>query len=220
MAQNSLLRSLIRTMIIAAIAKIASLIKVSCAIGSSYLFFSFRNSIVPLVGAFAGAVGAGLYFVGSAAISFFVKDAAPLSFLAYSGIPTLFSSLYWTVHARSIKAVIPALCMVLFLIHPIGIQAWPYALFWLIPFALAFKKEQSIFMTALASTFIAHAVGSVLWLYTTSMEPSYWYALIPIVPLERMLFAAGTTVCYRAFSFALNYNWREAYKRMGQASTQ
>jgi len=51
---------------------------------------------------------------------------------------------------------------------------------------------QSFFLVALSSSFIAHAVGSVIWLYSLSMPAEKWIALIPIVAVERFIFAAGS----------------------------
>ena len=52
----------------------------------------------------------------------------------------------------------------------------------------------------LGSTFTAHAVGSVIWLYAGLVpNPETWLALIPVVVLERILFASGMFVGYTIF---------------------
>ncbi len=205
MDRNKIVQSILRISLVALAAKLLFSVKVSFAIGSAWLLFSLRNSIVPLSGAFGGTVGASAFFMCNALALFLFKGAIPLSYLAYSGIPTFFSSLYWALDSRFMRAGIPAICMMLFWAHPIGMQAFPYAFFWVIPFLYAFRKNKNLqnlnlFGICLASTFTAHAVGSVLWLYTTSMPASYWYSLMPIVPLERTLFALGMFMAYKLFS--------------------
>jgi hypothetical protein len=71
---------------------------------------------------------------------------------------------------------------------------------------LYFVPQKNIFFTSLGSTFTAHAVGSVIWLYTIPMTAGMWLALIPIVALERLCFATGmvtvvgvVTAAQRAF---------------------
>src|SRR2546430_1999084 len=63
-----------------------------------------------------------------------------------------------------------------------------------------FQQCPLVFLQALGSAFIAHAVGSVIWLYTVGMTPAAWLGLIPVVFVERMLCAAGMTVAYYGIS--------------------
>ncbi len=59
---------------------------------------------------------------------------------------------------------------------------------------------------ALASTFIAHAVGSVIWLYTVPMVASAWLALIPIVACERLLYTAGIVMGDAVINYCVSVN--------------
>ena len=177
--------------------KAVSFMKTSFVVGSFWTSFSLSNGIGPLAGAFGGFLGSALFFLGNIIVALLLKKSITLSFLAFSGIPTFFASLYWASSSVIVRALVPFSCMVLFLLHPIGLQAAPYALFWLVPLALAFQRNQSLFAVALGSTFVSHAVGSVIWLYTTQMDASYWYALLPVVPVERLLYAVGMTIGYR-----------------------
>jgi len=90
--------------------------------------------------------------------------------------------------------------MGLFLIHPIGAAASAYTLFWLIPIAFYYISHKNIFFESLGSTYTAHAVGSVIWLYTVDMTPTAWLALIPLVFIERTLFAIGMTAAHGMIS--------------------
>jgi hypothetical protein len=184
----------------AAFFKISGLLKVSFLLGSQTVWFSGVNAVLPLSGAFGGALGAGLVFLVRQLIHLFFFKTVSLSFLALC-IPGYFASLYWTTQHALIRLVLPLACMGLFVAHPVGGQAFFYSLYWLIPVALYFVPKKSLFLTALGSTFIAHAVGSVIWCYTVPMTVSMWAALMPIVALERVLFALGMVVAYRIISF-------------------
>ncbi len=177
--------------------KAASFMKTSFVAGSFWTSFSLSNGIGPLAGAFGGFLGSIVFFFGNIVVALLLKKSITLSFLAFSGIPTFFASLYWASSSVIVRGLIPLLCMLLFLLHPIGLQAAPYALFWFIPLAIALQRNQSLFATALGSTFVSHAVGSVIWLYTAQMDASYWYALLPVVPVERVVYAAGMAIGYR-----------------------
>lgn len=113
------------------------------------------------------------------------------SLLAYH-IPSIIAAAYWHRKSDYLEYIVPVVCAVLFLAHPVGAQAWGYTLFWLVPiFASLFMP--SVAGRALTASFLAHAVGSVLWLYTlqTTWTPDYWWSLMLVVPFERCAIAAG-----------------------------
>lgn len=197
--------SIIRSVAIITASKLLSFITMSFAIGTFWTVFSFRTMLTPLVGAFGGIVGIGVFCASNLFYALVFKKAMTISFLAYSGIPTVAASLYWATESRVVRIFIPAVCMLLFVSHSQGMYAFPYALYWLIPIAIARYNNSSVFLTALASTFTAHAVGSVLWLYGTGMQASCWYGLLPLVPVERVILAAGMTVSYMIVSRFLLY---------------
>lgn len=182
--------------------KVSSVFKVSFIIGSSMAFFSAFNIIAPLSGAFGGLTNsiliAGLGIMGS-----LLSGKALLSHLVISyHLPTFFASAYWYSGAL-IRLFLPIICMFLFIIHPVGMAAWVYSLYWLIPIAIYYSKKNSLFFNALGSTFIAHAVGSVIWLYTMPMSPIQWITLIPIVALERFAFALGMVLVHNAITYMM-----------------
>ncbi len=195
------LTPLARAFIIVCVSKLFSLVPFTYVLGTFKTIFSLSNITGPLVGAFGGVWGAFSFFTGNLVWALFFKKSILFSSFAFSGIATVCASLYWACASRFVRIGIPALCMLLFVVHPIGMHAWPYAFFWLIPCTIAFQKKQHIFFTALGSTFTAHAVGSVLWLYGTAMAAEHWYALMPLVPGERFLCAAGMTAVYFIFSW-------------------
>jgi hypothetical protein len=157
------------------------------------LLFYLISMFVPLLGRYRGIRWKGL-------LAF---SGLLLGFMSTLGIPSLLSALYlrcrvsrgevWSKYVQALFSVlIPALCMFLFIIHPVAGKAWAYSLYWLIPIFLGvvglFKKT-TLFFEHLAATFIAHAAGSLVWCYLIPVSASKWVALIPIVALERFLFA-------------------------------
>ena len=184
----------------AGIVKLAGLIKVSFLVGSQMIWFSASNSVLPLSGAFGGVMGSGLVFLIRQLLHFIFFKTVSLSFLAFC-VPGLCASLYWATHHYAVRLLLPIACMGLFIIHPVGAQAFLYSLYWLIPVVLYFIPQRSLFLQALGSTFVAHAVGSVIWLYTVPMTAGMWIALIPIVLFERIAFALGMVIAHRMLSF-------------------
>ena len=179
--------------------KLSGLIKVSFLVGSQMIWFSGVNSVLPLAGAFGGVMGAGLIFVLRQLIHLVFFKTLSLSFLALC-IPGFCASLYWATNHSIVRVGLPLACMGLFIAHPVGAQAIVYSLYWLIPVALYLVPQKSLFLQALGSTFIAHAVGSVIWLYTVPMTAGMWMGLMPIVLIERLLFALGMVVAHRLLS--------------------
>ena len=149
--------------------------------------------MLPLVGAFFsglqtfGIVG-GLLLLRGATVTL--------------GIPTMAASLSWFLQTRSkynflsflVHVLVPASCMLFFITQTSG-YAWCYSLYWFIPMIAYFlqpkKNFYALFTKALATTFIAHALGSILFLFFVPMTTQQWLALIPLVAVERFVFAAG-----------------------------
>lgn len=193
-------KALVNGVFFAIIVKVSGLFKISFILGSHFAWFSGVSIIAPLAGAFAGISGSFATFVIRVSLGFFLYGFSSLSFLSL-GVPGLCASLYWASSSKMIRVVLPALCMVLFWLHPVGGQVFVYALYWFIPIILYFVRYKLIFLEALGSTFVAHAVGSVIWLYTVPMSPANWISLMPIVVIERMFFASGMAIVYTVLSW-------------------
>ena len=176
----------------------SALFKIQYIMGSKLAFFSAINIFGPLSGL------GGLYGSCALLVAYSMRHIVlhGLSFtlgslLTAYHIPTLLASLYWAMPHVLIRMGIPLVSIVLFIVHPIGGQAWYYALYWLIPITLhMLPKRASLFTQALGSTFIAHGAGSVIWLYIMPTTPAFWVALLPLVAVERLLFASGMTLTY------------------------
>lgn len=181
------------------LAHISGLIKISFLFGSQMVWFSASNAVLPLAGAFGGVMGSGLIFLIRQLIHLIFFKTISLRFLAFC-VPGLCASLYWTTNHYIIRLLLPIVCMGLFVVHPVGAQAFVYSLYWLIPVVLFFIPQKPLFLQAFGSTFIAHAVGSVIWLYTVPMAATTWMALMPLVLFERIAFALGMVIAHRMFS--------------------
>jgi len=169
-------------------------LKCFIAQGLHGIYFSGFALFGPLVGFYAGLMPA--FFI--VMLRCFIKIlffGAPVSLLSWH-IPTLCASAYLLFNTWFIRIGIPLLCMFLFCIHLVGGKVWFYSLYWLIPITLYAIKNQSMFFQFLGSTFTAHAVGSVMWLYCLPMHAETFVALMPIVPLERFICASAMTLCF------------------------
>lgn len=116
--------------------------------------------------------------------------------------PMMFAAFYFGSKSRS-RVIVPLLCMALFVIHPIGRQAWYYSLYWLIPVATAIWKDK-LFLRSLGATFTAHAVGATAFLYAFNIPAETYAMLVPITAYERFAFAVGISVSYIAVNTILN----------------
>jgi hypothetical protein len=121
--------------------------------------------------------------------------------------PMVFAAIYFGLNKsrklNKLILIIPIIAILLFIAHPEGGKVWFFSLYWLIPIICFFKKDRLI-LNALGSTFTAHAVGSVAFLYAFNLPAQIWTALIPIVFMERMLFALGIWATYLSLNTVLN----------------
>ncbi len=178
--------------------------------GSQKFSFNILNMIAPLIGSMCNFTQSGLLIMLLFGFKWALKSL-PITY----GIPTLFATFSWSAswstqtHAYKktnflLHVMLPTICMILFAIHPIGKHAFLYACYWFVPMIVyAIKRKyliSNIFLTALSSTFIAHAMGSIIWLYTIPMTAQQWLGLIPIVAVERLTFASGCVIVYKALS--------------------
>jgi hypothetical protein len=199
MKKNNVLSHLTYNFSFASLISLSSLVKFSWLVGSQTAFFSGINIAAPLSGAFGGIFGSLASYLLRTLTYLCLFGTVSIKCLTL-GIPNFFASLYWGTNLWIIRAGIPLLCMFLFWAHPVGFSAGAYAFYWFIPVAVHFLSGKNIFFQALGSTFVAHAVGSVIWLYAMPMTPAVWLALIPVVAVERLLFATGMVIMHYAIN--------------------
>lgn len=165
--------------------------------------FTFFQFIGPIAGGILGPV-AGIATILLVSVSDFILTGEALSLTVVVSFFTMsFAAIYFGTKGR-LSSAIALGCMGLFLIHPIGSQAWFYPLFWLIPIVASYYK-QNIVARSLGTTFTAHAVGSVAYLYAFQIPVETWSFLMfsGLVVYERLLFAAGIAISYYAVNTAL-----------------
>jgi hypothetical protein len=191
--------------------ELCSCINISAVFGISRAFGLF-SMVAPVT----GVSGAGLLGLFCALVRRFLwhhSDAVSWVVRA-AHVPTICATAYWSFSHAAIRILIPIVCMILFWLHPIGAQAWPYALYWFIPILVYIPStKNNIFCTALGSTFVAHGVGSVITLYLMSaLTPAQWLALIPVVAVERLICATVMFASYYGFTWLMrNIAYRSSF---------
>ncbi|MBI2552139.1 hypothetical protein HYW17_02465 [Candidatus Uhrbacteria bacterium] len=118
--------------------------------------------------------------------------------------PMLFAAWYFGSKSR-FNWIVPVLAIAAWLAHPIGRTVWYYAMFWLIPIVMYFARDRFLLARALGATFSAHAVGGALWIWVFALPKAVWVGLIPVVAMERALFALGIAVTYVVLNNALAF---------------
>ena len=156
------------------------------------LFDFFAPTIGMFLASFWGAISVVIIKFANALIS--GQNIDTITIIRF--FPLALAALYFGVQKyKKLVAIIPIICMIMFIMHPEGRGAWFFSLYWLIPVVAVFAKKSLIF-NSLGATFTAHAVGSTAFLYALNLPSGVWIALIPIVFLERMLFTGGIAVSY------------------------
>lgn len=167
---------------------LARLLPFNSIIGSTHAMFSWSTIFAPVIAAQCGI---------SWVLGFFLCKKlwlAPSLIVLLHRAPLLIAARAFQARDFFTSICLPLICMLLFVTHAVGSQAWPYALYWFIPFFLYFVKD-SVWVRSLQASFIAHAVGSVVWLYFGTISPEVWMSLIPVVICERLLIAGGMVAC-------------------------
>ena len=172
--------------------------------GSSVNFTLF-DAFAPIAGAFLGtAAGAaavlimqGFHFVAN---DMNFESAASLIRI----LPLVFAALYFS-KKMPLNFIVPTLAIIAFVAHPVGREVWYFSLFWTIPIICYFLQERWLLARALGATFMAHSVGGALWVWFVPIPAAVWVGLIPIVIMERLLFAAGISITYLAVNNAFAF---------------
>lgn len=169
--------------------------------GTQSGFFGLASIFAPTLGFFSGASSCAFVYLVRTALSF----STTLAFAScLSHIPTLAGSLILSSESRFLPRLLAALCIGTFLVHPIGRESFLYSFYWLIPIGISFVPAPSIFLRSLSSTFITHAVGSIIFLYTRTTTSTFWQLLIAQVWIERLTYALLLTATYYAVTVCIN----------------
>jgi hypothetical protein len=179
---------------------LARLMPFNSILGSMGFYFSWSTMVAPIIAQYAG-----IYWMGLFLISFKSMTWPALFMHGIHRLPLLGSAVAYQRHGWITSIMVPFVCMIMFVMHEVGSQAWPYSLYWLIPMVLWWMPN-NIVTRALSASLVAHAIGSVIWLYTGTIPVAIWINLIPVVAVERLLISAGIIVCdYIATKYQLVY---------------
>lgn len=166
------------------------------SLAGSRVKFTLFDLFAPVSGAFFGT------WLGIAAV--FLMQVANILLHGVSHIdkgsiirliPTLFGVWFFAKKEGKLL-VIPALAIIAFNLHPVGRTVWFYSLFWLIPFLVWPFREKFLIARSLGATFTAHAAGGAIWIWVFNLPASVWISLIPVVVMERAIFALGISTSY------------------------
>lgn len=174
-------------------------------LAGSKAHFTVFDAFGPIAGSFIGSMPG---IVAVLLMQFFnflahgahVVDAG--TFIRF--LPMLFGVLYFAKKGK-FNLIIPAMAIVAFMAHPIGRTVWYFSLFWTIPLMAYFLRDRFVFARALGATFTAHAVGGAIWIWTFSLPATTWNALIPVVAVERLLFAIGMAGSFLVMNNVLSF---------------
>ena len=172
--------------------------------------FSALAMYAPVIPAFTGTILGAVAIFGARIIQIAIGLSSAgdiISYIIY--LPVFFAGYVFAqmFKKKRYHIVVPIAAILLFIIHPIGRQVWYYSLFWLIPIIIIAGQTQirkltrnhdipTIYLYALAATFIDHAVGSIMFLYYLNIPAKYWNMAIPFVPIERLTYALGIMLFY------------------------
>jgi len=176
-------------------------IPVSKIVGSGQDFTLFEF-MAPIGGMFLGPLFGALSAFVVRGVNVFVSGQAWDFLTIMRFLPMILAAIYFGLKGKKMAVVFPV-CMILFLIHPIGRQAWLYPMLWIIPLMATFAKKRLI-LNSLGATFTAHAVGSTIFLYAFGLTPQIWLGLIPVVLIERGVFAIGIWAGYLVVNTVLD----------------
>jgi hypothetical protein len=158
--------------------------------------FTLFDAFGPVASAFVGTIPGVFAVLGMNLGNFLLHGAEVVDTgTMIRFFPMLFAAWYFS-RKNPVTLAVPVAAIIVFIAHPIGREVWYYALFWTIPIICHFVREKSLFARALGATFTAHAVGGAAWIWAFDLPARVWQGLIPIVAVERLLFAAGIALSY------------------------
>ena len=167
--------------------------------GKENQFFTLFQLFGPVAGGILGSVfGAAIVLcaeIVNLAVNVFrgTNGFEPVNVLRL--LPMVFAAYYFGTRRKHVSVAVPILAIASFVSHPVGREVWYYSLFWTIPIVAAFFRNK-LFIRSLGATFTAHAVGGAVWIWAFPTSPAMWMALIPVVIVERLLFASGISLSY------------------------
>lgn len=172
----------------------------------SFTLFDFFG---PMAGAFLGPVFGIISVFVVEVFNLLIKQTPLTTGVVIRLFPTLFATAYFALYSKKnyngkLLLIIPVLAILIFNLNANARGAWYLSLYWLIP-VVAYFKRNNLYIRSLGSTFTAHAVGGAAWAIALNLPTSVWKMLVPVVAMERLLFASGIAVSYLVMKYALKF---------------
>lgn len=174
----------------------------------AFTVFQFFGAIA---GSFLGVVGIAVILaaeLANAAINTLLLHKAVGAWTLFGLLPMLFAAWYFSQNKENAKTgiLVPLAAIALFLLNPVGAQAWYFAaIFWSVPIIAKLFFADNLLAKSLGATMTAHAVGGSIWIWVFPTTAAYWAALIPTVIFERSMFALGIALSFVAMTTVLHY---------------
>jgi hypothetical protein len=205
-------KKMIFLLVFIAAALIAARINFSTLVGSTNQTLTMFQFFGPIAGAFLGGVFGIVTVLCSQIINNLLLHKEWTLVTALRLLPMLFAVFYFAYFHNKSKyktagmVIIPVLAIILFNLNAEARQAWYYSLFWLIPIlaVVGEKLPGKLFFRSFGATFTAHAIGTVIWVYTVPMTAAQWTALVPVTAYERFAFGLGIAVSFVAVNTVLD----------------
>lgn len=172
---------------------------------------TFFDMFYPVSGAF---LGSGFGFIAVFAMQIVnlavhgfssINTVSILALLATSRLISMSAGVFAFSRRDKLALVLPIVSILVFLANPVGRAVWYFALLWMIPLAVSPFRKKSLFANSVFATFSSHAVGGALWIWAFNTTPLYWNMLIPIVILERTIFALGMSASFIFINNIISY---------------
>jgi hypothetical protein len=208
MKANNHAKRVLFILLFAAIAFLGNRINFSQLFGTSNQYFTLFQFFGPVAGSFLGPVFGSTAVLASEIFDFIIMGKAWSIFNLARLAPMIFAAYYFGAKNKYAQILIPIVSSAIFLLHPVGRQAWFFAIYWIIPIILLIlpgRIGRHAFSRSLGSTFVAHSVGSAAFIWAVDTTPSHWIALIPIVATERLLFASGIYLTHKSINTVLSF---------------
>ncbi len=208
---------------------LSKLLWFEAGLGSKHLVFSAISIVGPMLGFICGFPEIIICSIFVFLMTFIAKGYIGFSIFYTLGLPTAAAAFSLKVSIEDkrslsflINVIVPIVCMVLFAMHNVGSEAVMYSFYWFIPMVIHFingllnARFSKYFLSALASTFVAHALGSIVYLYVMNTTPVIWNALIPVVAMERLAFSSVIVVTYFVIEFLISkiFSYNKSFQKI------
>lgn len=165
------------------------------ALAGAKVKFTLFDLFAPISGAFLGTPLGIVSVLAMQIVNILFHGTAIDKGVIIRLFPTLFA--VWVFSRRDrLSLLVPIVAIASFNLNPVGRSVWFYSLFWLVPIVVWRFREKSLIARSLAATFSAHAAGGAVWIWAFNLPASVWVGLIPVVVLERSIFALGISASF------------------------